>query len=182
MAIQYLLPCSCGRKTPVETRQAGGSIVCECGATLDIPRLLEMKRLEKVPLQTKNVQKAVVWGAGHKLLLSGVVVLVVVALLWNHVVKTSVRDISDDITPEQIRAECQKMSPLETWAAWTFLRDNGINPPKNRFERYMEGLYAQGQMMKIGLGCIALGGVTLIAAGIVLIRRKRPQRSKPGAT
>lgn len=44
--MRYKLLCeSCGRYYPVETRQAGGTITCECGAVLSIPTMLKMKRL-----------------------------------------------------------------------------------------------------------------------------------------
>lgn len=45
MAKKYLLPCECGREIPVETAQAGEETVCDCGKTLAVPRLLELKRL-----------------------------------------------------------------------------------------------------------------------------------------
>ena len=44
--MRYELLCDkCGRSYPVETRQAGGTIECECGAALSIPTMLKMKRL-----------------------------------------------------------------------------------------------------------------------------------------
>ena len=44
--MRYELQCEkCGKAYPVETRQAGGEIECECGATLSIPTMLKMKRL-----------------------------------------------------------------------------------------------------------------------------------------
>ena len=47
MSIRYALPCdACGRRHPVETSQAGGQVNCECGATIRIPTMLKIKRLE----------------------------------------------------------------------------------------------------------------------------------------
>lgn len=44
--MQYRLTCGkCGHDYPVETRQAGGTLVCECGETIQIPTMLKMKRL-----------------------------------------------------------------------------------------------------------------------------------------
>lgn len=43
--MQYRLTCQCGRSYPVEPRQAGGTLVCECGETINIPTMLKMKRL-----------------------------------------------------------------------------------------------------------------------------------------
>lgn len=48
MSLRYRLTCEkCGHAYPVETSQSGGEIVCECGATLRIPTMLKMKRLEE---------------------------------------------------------------------------------------------------------------------------------------
>ena len=45
--MSYRLPCDhCGRAYPVEPRQAGDVITCECGAKLQIPTMLKIKRLE----------------------------------------------------------------------------------------------------------------------------------------
>ena len=43
--MQYRLTCKCGRAYPVETGQAGGTISCECGETIQIPTMMKIKRL-----------------------------------------------------------------------------------------------------------------------------------------
>ncbi len=45
MSQKYLLPCSCGKTVPIEPSQAGGNVRCECGQTLKIPSLLQIKKL-----------------------------------------------------------------------------------------------------------------------------------------
>lgn len=45
MSDQYKLSCECGKAYPVEISQAGRSIVCECGKTIQIPSMLKMKKL-----------------------------------------------------------------------------------------------------------------------------------------
>lgn len=45
MAIQYTVRCRCGKPYPVETRQSGGEIVCECGETIAIPSMLQLRKL-----------------------------------------------------------------------------------------------------------------------------------------
>lgn len=42
---RYLLPCSCGKKHSVAAPQAGGSLACDCGQTITIPGLRELKLL-----------------------------------------------------------------------------------------------------------------------------------------
>ncbi len=177
MPIQYLVPCSCGRKTPVETRQAGETIKCVCGAKLDIPRLLELKRLEKVAVPTNLPKPASAWGIGQSLVLSGAVILAVVAVLWILVLKNEAGDPYAKMTPDQIRAHFQKMSPLETLYMWSYLKQNGLNPRKDYLERTLEGQFAQRKMHLLYLGIIAAAGVSLIAAGVYIIRGRSPKRT-----
>lgn len=45
MSDQYQLSCDCGKTYPVEISQAGQSIQCECGKSIQIPSMLKMKKL-----------------------------------------------------------------------------------------------------------------------------------------
>ena len=46
MQTRYLLPCSCGQKIAIEPRQAGQSIRCPCGNSVEAPTMLKMTALE----------------------------------------------------------------------------------------------------------------------------------------
>jgi hypothetical protein len=176
VATQYLVPCTCGRKTPVESRQAGETIECDCGAKLEIPRLLELKKLEKAVVQAEPEKKPPPWGIGQGLVLFSVVILIGVGVLWMgalHFLPGNPYDMS----PEWIRAHFQKMSPVETWETWRYFEQVGINPPKERIDRYFEGEYAKRQMLLMYLGIAAVGGVALLASGIFLAARQRSKRS-----
>jgi hypothetical protein len=176
--IQYLLPCSCGRKTPVETQQSGESIVCACGAKLDIPRLLELKKLEKVVVQVAETRKPSVWGIGHSILLSGIILVAVVAVLWILLLTYTHSDPYQTMTPDETRARFQKMSPIETWETWLYFEQNGLSPHKDRKERYMDELFAQRQMLLVFLGIFAASGMALIVGGSLLVRQKRPKKQQ----
>lgn len=45
MAAQYLLPCQCGKTTPIDTSQAGGSVTCVCGNQVEVPSLRAIREL-----------------------------------------------------------------------------------------------------------------------------------------
>ena len=47
----YKLPCSCGSFVPVETNQAGRSVQCQCGNSLQVPSLSRIKELEQVAMK-----------------------------------------------------------------------------------------------------------------------------------
>lgn len=44
----YLLPCSCGQKLRVRSRQAGEEVTCACGAVVHVPTIRGLKQLETV--------------------------------------------------------------------------------------------------------------------------------------
>jgi hypothetical protein len=54
MPTEYLLPCTCGKKTTIVTSQAGQNMTCECGATLVVPKFREITQLE---VAEKSVSK-----------------------------------------------------------------------------------------------------------------------------
>jgi hypothetical protein len=176
VSIQYLVPCSCGRKVPIGSQQAGESIICECGVKLEIPRLLELKKLDKVIVQDTQSKPSFVWGVGHSLILSGAVILVVVAVLCFLVLRYGSSDPYGK-TPDQIRAYFQKIPPTASWDSWLYFKQVGINPPKERIDRAMEGEYAKRQMHLTYLGIAAAGGIALCIAGAFIVRRNRPIRS-----
>ncbi len=47
MKAVYLLPCSCGKKVPVDAGQAGAKVTCDCGQQLAVPTFRALKELEQ---------------------------------------------------------------------------------------------------------------------------------------
>src|SRR3990172_6902551 len=45
---KYLIPCACGRQLAVEAGQAGESLLCECGTTVVVPTLRQLRTLPAV--------------------------------------------------------------------------------------------------------------------------------------
>ena len=70
---RYLLPCSCGQEIPVEPRQAGQEIRCDCGASLEVPTMLGMAALEKAPSEPSHTPPSAPWGIRQGIVLLGTV-------------------------------------------------------------------------------------------------------------
>ena len=47
MKAVYLLPCSCGKKVPVDAGQAGAKVTCECGQQVAVPTFRALRNLEQ---------------------------------------------------------------------------------------------------------------------------------------
>ena len=63
----YLLSCSCGHRTPVSTAEAGQSIRCVCGASLDVPTLRALRTLERADAAAgARSRGATAWDNRHR--------------------------------------------------------------------------------------------------------------------
>ena len=51
MALEYLLPCKCGKKTPVSESLAGTYITCDCGRSVQVPKRHRLYELEPAPVK-----------------------------------------------------------------------------------------------------------------------------------
>ncbi len=73
MSSQYLLPCSCGRRLPVDLSQAGNLIRCECGEQQEVPTLLRLKQLEPAGSnQASRIgSQESSWGTRHRIAFVG---------------------------------------------------------------------------------------------------------------
>jgi hypothetical protein len=75
MMADYLLPCTCGRKTPVSTRHAGQTVRCQCGAELEVPTLRGLAELERAEPSGRTSRGA--WDNRHRVVFAFVVGAVV---------------------------------------------------------------------------------------------------------
>jgi hypothetical protein len=77
--LQVSLPCECGGSVTARARDAGGSIRCNCGRNVSVPRLSELRQLSGAdpfitnPVEAiRKAQRAGIDPAGDKCLLCGV--------------------------------------------------------------------------------------------------------------
>jgi hypothetical protein len=47
--------CSCGKSIPVTAGQAGGNVTCACGASVEVPSLMQLKRAAGMPVATPEL-------------------------------------------------------------------------------------------------------------------------------
>jgi hypothetical protein len=73
----YLLPCGCGQQISVSAAQAGESLRCSCGATVEVPTMRELRELERV--EAKEPVRGDRWGDRQRLALG---LLIAAFVLW----------------------------------------------------------------------------------------------------
>jgi hypothetical protein len=160
---RYLLPCTCGRQTAIERRQAGQTISCACGASLQAPTLLDMSTLELAPPETAAPSGAG-WGLVQQLRLLGIV-LVLAAVgggIWLFVAQPVSR--FSTIDPERIREGCQKYTPSQTWEAWEYMQQ-GLD---RRIDQSYAAAMSRFRMWQVVVGVTALCGAAMIGTAIAM--------------
>jgi len=164
VATKYLLPCSCGQKIPVEKAQAGQTIRCLCGMTLDIPGMQALSRLEEA--ETTPPQFASPWGARQRILLIGSVLTIIAFgfLSYFYVL----------YRPE--RFDATKYCAMEAWTLWISLRA-GIDQPPNQFDMaFMRALYVR--KLYLGASVVFLGLALLVLSSAFFFPKRPVQLEK----
>lgn len=86
MGVQYLLPCTCGKTTTVDSSQSGLRVACQCGQQLDVPTHLGLQRLERavasVATSPGDAKASAGWGKRQGLLFLATVFVAAAAAVW----------------------------------------------------------------------------------------------------
>jgi hypothetical protein len=174
----YLLPCDCGRKIPVEAPQAGEIVTCACGASIEVPTLMGLRALEQVEAPPQPAIIKTTWGAGHRLIFLGALVILAAVVLGVWLFYIRPMDPFANITPEQMKEKSQILSPLQSLHLWDMLDRAGLNPRKRGTEVVFEGQQTQHRIYWWLLGIVSGTGLVLVAAGIVVVYIKTKRMAK----
>ncbi len=172
MTTSYLLPCSCGRKVPVEPRQAGQVVRCSCGASLEVPTLLEMAALEGAEPEAGARRPPRPWGVRQGLALLGAVIFLGALVLVIFLLRAQPRPPFPDkaeMDPGAVRREAQRLTPLQSRRIWQSLRARGPDGRMPREEQYQTdklGRYQEDLLRwRLSMGVV----LTIAVAGLSLV-------------
>jgi hypothetical protein len=145
--MNYLLPCpACGQKSTVSSAQAGQSLRCACGQSLEVPAMRDMRQLEPVgesaiPQSTWNRRKGMVF--------LGCTLIATAAIGGGYLAWRMPRDVD----PVAVRAEVDTLDPAGTFVCYQALRRSlpvespigGVilGPVKPLLHNYFENPYNQ---------------------------------------
>ena len=170
---QYYLPCPCGTKLTVDSRQAGHNITCRCGAKLEIPTLRGLDKLEPAP-PAAHQTAARVWTPRQGLVLLGSVlavlgVTIAGVLWWTLPVRPK-----PDVTAQEaaIRQQVDALTPQGSLDLWRrLLRDGLTERPSvsdivvaRRLQHHWRWIYLAWGLAAIGL-VLATGAVAMPTSG-----------------
>jgi len=162
---KYLLPCPCGRKTPVEAPQAGQRVRCQCGAELDVPTMLGLAKLEELlDERPGSARPKWAWGIREAILLLGGIVFLAglagVIWLWT-------------TWPKSI--DMLELPPFEAMGIWDEFQQGISAEPSLPERRYLAAKRWHFQWL-VAAGAVAIIGALVIGSAFLV--KPRP----PGET
>lgn len=175
---KYLLTCSCGRQHTVETGQAGESISCECGATLPVPTLRQLRQLpEAREAQPAAAEPA--WGPRQATITVSLLLLAVCLAIaaMSRLSEKPVPVIDPVIYAKNVDQLVTNMTPLQGWQRWidTYepLKSTGFNVYKHPESEAMQTeLDWHRWIQRAALGLATVFGVVALALALTKSRRQ----------
>ncbi len=174
--MHYQLTCPCGAKHAVTVSQAGQSLTCSCGNSLEIPTLRGLKELPVIEPTAEPARRAIDKPAGGRPSMA-VGLLVTVCFLalstavfygyWRVVLDTSQTEESERQAAFEL---LDQADPVVLSDAWDQYSTTGLGPP-NKPTFY----YVEQKRKQLETGLAIASGVAVAAAlatGVVASRRR----------
>jgi hypothetical protein len=180
--IIYLLPCPCGRKIPIQSRQAGELVSCYCGTTIEVPTLSGLKALERTEIPAEQKAPKTPWNTGHRLIFLGAIVILAAIGIGAWLFWSKPTDPYANFTPEQMQNLAEHLTPIGSMLLWQRLEKGGLEHHKGRAEIDFEDDQAKHQFLWWVWALIPVTGLALFAAGIIVLtlRKKKPLKKAAG--
>ena len=164
-------PVLCGREIPIEPRQAGETVRCECGRTCAVPTMREIQSLRPAPLSVRRLRPArPAWGNPQRFLVAGLVVFLLAAIAAVILYRQIPTATSPDFDRRRPRGSGSRACrPMETIQYFHRGFCRGSRSPSR------PELQSQRSMVYLGMAAWPLGAVGLIlaAVGVAGIVRRR---------
>lgn len=179
---QYLLPCSCGQKVPVEPAQAGGQVACPCGQSLSVPTLRALRSLEPAGPEVATTRRAKggKWSRTQGAMFSiglAVAVISLAIVAYTSFMFVQATPFTRDYTPELSELSAQEvdqLTALETYDEFVKMSSEGLGvigtPPWVHFKKVV----AEQKVVMIGSGIAAALGILAVVASFFVGSTKQP--------
>ena len=181
VSARYLLPCRCGKRIPVEPRQAGESIQCSCGVLLKVPTLRAIRALEMEELGPELVatqESAPTWGVLQGMALLGAAITLAALAIAGWLIATLPTPPPAPPDPQQIRDETEALVPFQVLRVWHSIKNTRLVAGRTPSElAYRDRLFRH----RLGLGVVgAIGmlGIVLCVA-TTFSARSRNWKARP---
>ena len=174
--VQYLLPCQCGRKIPVDTTKAGRTLKCECDAQLEVPTLGGLKKLEPAA-QSKHAPSAATWGPRQRVLLAGILICVtglgIAGFFWRDRPLPPPHELRIERIPKHVEG-LTLMQTMELWAALEHGLPEGLGIED---QAYRMARQAYIRRTGVALFIAVAGALVMVISLFIPKKRRRPIRA-----
>jgi hypothetical protein len=165
MTERYLLPCRCGQTVPVERGQAGQTVHCRCGGSLEVPTLLAMARLEPELRQQGESEAGQPWGVWQGMAVAGLVVCGIAAALAGYLAWTWPPPPLSKYNYANQRAWIAERKPAESLEIFLQMRREGLAPLHPAVAAGYAAARFHYQLGAASVALLAAAGVALALAG-----------------
>lgn len=170
---QYLLSCECGQQHTVDQTQAGESLVCSCGRTLDVPQLRVLRTLPAATSESGATKQSSSWTVWH----GAAMLAVIVALIGIGVIFALPRAALPSATKETILLDLDKKQPKDIWLLWAFLQSGIDTAPDPTMQRLIKDKAQIKALRYVAIGGTAAALLAAIGFGAMALKKPtRPRR------
>jgi hypothetical protein len=186
MATHYLLPCPCGKKTEIDSSQAGLTLRCTCGAELTVPAmrgLANLERLERAPAAPATGPSSSTWGRRQGTMFLGGVILTISALMalyfWMGIPPRP------ELLPDYEainRQQNEQLTLEDSFTQWHEILQKGITDPA--FEArldFLDQITERIMQWEMVCGGFAAIGLVFIVVGLLMPSGQQAAARRPKA-
>lgn len=177
MSARYLLPCpDCGKQIPVEGGRAGGTTVCSCSKSVDIPRMGILRTYPQeasasLPVRSAAEVSSASWGMRQGMMLLGIILLLAggIPALYRTVTFPKAPYRTEEQIKDFADVHFDKMTVTESWQFWkTFIEPQGLTRQPNVYEAEYERVAADLRQWIMVFSAVALVGAVLLVTGFFM--------------
>ena len=169
---KYLLPCTCGRQVKVDASQAGLTVACRCGAQLEVPTLRGLKQLEQVDDAPRHVSRGGEgWGPRQAMILGGLLLVGLSLAGGGYLYATLPAEPIEPefaINRELLQKQVESMNLSQTFALWTHMVKNGLDPKPHAAIRNYKAQKKQYEAIMRSRRHWAIADATVGAVGLLI--------------
>ena len=166
MSDLYLLECGCGKQLSVGARNAGQSVRCECGNTIPVPSLRELRRLPLV--QRGERRKPTAWSRIQGFTFAaGSLVMAIALCVFFYYLAARIR-VDMPLSPYDRfldQKDLTSLTPEDTWLVWQAFQHYDIR--WGHSQSYVDAQQHAARLqlyMGIAAGVALLGGIVVAVA------------------
>jgi hypothetical protein len=189
MKTTYLLPCQCGERFQVDASESGLVMKCRCGASLEVPTLRGLSRLEKVVVE-EPASPARTWGGAQRMMAIGALIALVgiaMSIYWTVKPLPRPQDVLSAETFRKLRLPDDGTwideSPKNVLGAWRMIEleiqiEGLYGPPAQALEPYHRAREIVVWWRVLSYVVAGLG-LAILAASFLAFQLGRSRRAAP---